>query len=224
MTNGLFPEYQENVQVDKNGKRVVTPAFIPSDTVEKCWKCGRRRTMLVIHCEHCDAPIKEFSGCPRTDGDDVAKHGANCFCPTCRENSNQNGETNMARSESANVEKDFSKSVHPGSRGRGGGRQFLKGEDLPPGGKIISARVDAFREAPRNMQFSQYLLDVTMNGRGYTIGIKNEDDSKLAAVVDALGPKTKSWPGKQIKMYSDVWKSPTGKKLVVRILGKDGRK
>lgn len=233
LTNGLFPETQLDVATDKNGVPYVPPAFIPSDDVQKCWNCDRRRTLLTIHCEHCDAPLQGFAGCPRTLADNVARHGANCFCPDCREqktndtddwltNPKRREEEEMAREKQEHVERDFSKSkaAQSGGNSFGNSRQFLKAKDLPPKGKIISVRVDRFRDAPRNMQYSEFLVDVTMNGRGYTIGIKDEEDQKLANMIAVLGPKTKTWPGKTIKLHNDVWDSPTGKTLVLRVVGK----
>lgn len=122
---------------------------------------------------------------------------------------------------------DFSKRER--SSGGGGGsnsgsferRPFLKGNDLPRDGKKVTAKIDAFRDAPRNMEFSKYLLDVTIAGRKYTIGIKSDDDVKLDRVISMLGPKTKTWPGKSIKLFSDLWQSPQGKVRVVRIEGKN---
>lgn len=99
-------------------------------------------------------------------------------------------------------------------------RDFLKGVHLPADGRKVTATVEGFREAPPNMQFSQYLVDITLGGKPFCIGLKGEDDTKLERLISVLGPKTDRWAGKKIQLHSDVWNSPTGKVKVVRVVGK----
>lgn len=180
--------------------RIAAKEYEPQDGVVTCHACKKRRKLLTMHCEHCDSPLKGF--------------GPVVF--------NRTNETQTQQED--RTMPDFSKQHKSNSKGDDNGgftsRKFLKGTDLPRGGKIVKARVDDFRDAPRNMKYSQYLLDITIGKTQFTIGIKDDNDTKLERAISVLGPKTDRWKGKTLQLHNDIWDSPTGKVSVVRIVGK----
>jgi hypothetical protein len=103
----------------------------------------------------------------------------------------QTGETTMDMS--SHYDKD-------GKSGGGKGykrRDFLKAEHIPAKG--TSAKILDFREAPKSMEFSDFLLDLAIGKKEYTWGLKSKTIT-LNMLIDALGKRTEKWAGKTIKL------------------------
>ena len=76
-------------------------------------------------------------------------------------------------------------------------RPFLKAEHIPAKG--CSARVIELREAPKQMEFSDFLLDLLIGKKEFTWGLRSESVA-LDMLIDTLGAKSEKWAGKTIKL------------------------
>jgi hypothetical protein len=76
-------------------------------------------------------------------------------------------------------------------------RPFMKAADIPAKG--ATAKVIEFRTAPKQMEYSDYLCDVSMGKKEYTLGLRN-DSVLLDMLIDELGTKTEKWVGKSVKL------------------------
>lgn len=175
----------------------VPQAFIPSDGYTTCHNCKHERQMITIHCEHCDAALQGFEGVPRTPSDDVAKHGPDCFCEDC-----VSAASDLQNESEGKEMADFGDSA-PQKSGKGGGKSnssfadFFKGSDLPAKGNV-TAKITGFRE--ESLEYSQYQLDFKIGNKDWTLGLRDESDGRLRALVKVLGGKTQRWIGKSFKM------------------------
>jgi hypothetical protein len=94
-------------------------------------------------------------------------------------------------------------SSHYDKDGKSGGgkgykrRDFLKAIHLPAKG--CTARIIDFREAPKSMEFSDFLLDLAIGKKEYTWGLKSKTIA-LNMLIDTLGKRTEKWTGKSIKL------------------------
>jgi len=74
---------------------------------------------------------------------------------------------------------------------------FLKAEYIPErGGDFI---ILAFRQAPKNMKYSDFLMDVRNGKKEYTVGLSSES-VLLDMLIDALGENSEKWVGKKIHL------------------------
>ena len=74
---------------------------------------------------------------------------------------------------------------------------FLKAADIPAKG--TTARIIGFREAPKSMEYSDFLLDLTIGKKEFTWGLRTKTVS-LNMLIDELGTRTEKWTGKTIKL------------------------
>ena len=74
---------------------------------------------------------------------------------------------------------------------------FLKAKDIPAKG--TSAKIVGFREAPKSMEYSDFLLDITIGKKEFTWGLRSKTVS-LNMLIDELGKRTEKWTGKTIKL------------------------
>jgi hypothetical protein len=87
-----------------------------------------------------------------------------------------------------------------GKKGGGKGykrRDFLKAAHVPKKG--CNAKILEFREAPKSMEYSDFLLDLSIGKKEYTWGLKSKTVT-LNMLIDALGKRTEKWTGKTIKL------------------------
>jgi hypothetical protein len=85
------------------------------------------------------------------------------------------------------------------SGGKGGfkNRPFMKAKDIPAkGGKC---KVIDFRVAPKQMEYSDFLLDVTMGKKEFTIGLRSKS-VLLNMLIDSMGKKTDKWVGRTVTL------------------------
>jgi hypothetical protein len=84
---------------------------------------------------------------------------------------------------------------------KGGGkfkqRPFLKSTDVAAKGS--TAKITDVREAPKQMQYSDILCDLTIGKKEYTWGLKSKSIT-LNMLIDELGKRTEKWIGKTIKL------------------------
>jgi hypothetical protein len=94
-------------------------------------------------------------------------------------------------------------SSHYDKDGKSGGgkgykrRDFLKATHVPAKG--CSARIIDFREAPKSMEYSDFLLDLAIGKKEYTWGLRTKTIT-LNMLIDTLGKRTEKWAGKTIKL------------------------
>lgn len=89
---------------------------------------------------------------------------------------------------------DLSKHKNPeGKNGNGGytRRDFLKADDIPTKGGL-KATVIEFREAPKGMPYSDFLLDIKTSDGEYTVGLRSKS-VLLDMLIEKLGPQTDKW-------------------------------
>jgi len=83
---------------------------------------------------------------------------------------------------------------------KGGGkytrRDFLKASHIPAKGGLKCKVID-FRTAPKQMEFSDFLMDVSAGKKEYTVGIRS-GSVLLDMICEELGTKTERYPGKTI--------------------------
>jgi hypothetical protein len=84
---------------------------------------------------------------------------------------------------------------------KGGGkfkqRPFLKAEHI--GAKGSSAKITDVREAPKQMEYSDLLVDLTIGKKEFTWGLRSKSIT-LNMLIDALGKRTEKWIGKTVKL------------------------
>jgi|SRR6266849_4300302 len=94
-------------------------------------------------------------------------------------------------------------STHYDNDGKAGGgkgykrRDFLKAQHVPKSG--CNAKILEFREAPKSMEYSDFLLDIAIGKNEYTWGLRSKSVT-LNMLIDALGKRTEKWAGKTIKL------------------------
>ena len=76
-------------------------------------------------------------------------------------------------------------------------RPFLKAKDIAAKGS--TAKVIDFREAPKQMEYSDFLMDVSIGKKEYTWGLRSKSVT-LNMLIDELGKRTEKWIGKTIKL------------------------
>lgn len=89
---------------------------------------------------------------------------------------------------------------HDSKNGGGKGykrRPFLKAKDIPSKG--CSARIIDFREAPKAMEYSDFLADIAIGKKEFTWGLRAKSVT-LNMLIDALGKRTEKWIGKTVKL------------------------
>lgn len=74
-------------------------------------------------------------------------------------------------------------------------RPLLKAKDIPAKG--MKCKVIEFRTAPKQMEYSDFLLDVDAGKKEFTIGLRSQS-VLLDMIMDELGTNTDKYPGKQI--------------------------
>lgn len=76
-------------------------------------------------------------------------------------------------------------------------RPFFKAKDIPKNG--CKAKVIEFRVAPKQMEYSDFLCDIAVGAKEFTLGLRSES-VLLDMLIDALGTKTEKWPGKTVQL------------------------
>ena len=76
-------------------------------------------------------------------------------------------------------------------------RPFLKAKDIPEEGGDYT--VLEFRQAPKNMPYSDFLMDVRNGNQEYTVGLRSES-VLLDMLIDQLGTKSENWIGKKVHL------------------------
>ncbi len=74
---------------------------------------------------------------------------------------------------------------------------FIKGSDLPSRG-TVTAKITGFRE--ERLEYSMYQVDFVIGKKAWTLGLRNDQDGRLRALVKVLGGNTDRWKGKTFKM------------------------
>jgi hypothetical protein len=76
-------------------------------------------------------------------------------------------------------------------------RPFLKAKDIPQKGGDYT--ILEFRQAPKNMQYSDFLMDVRNGKQEYTVGLRS-GSVLLDMLIDELGTKSEKWTGKKVHL------------------------
>lgn len=76
-------------------------------------------------------------------------------------------------------------------------RPFLKAEHVAAKGSV--AKIVDFRDAPKQMEYSDFLVDLTIGKKEYTWGLRSKSIT-LNMLIDALGKRTEKWIGKTVKL------------------------
>jgi hypothetical protein len=76
-------------------------------------------------------------------------------------------------------------------------RPFLNSKAIPDKGADYS--ILNFREAPKNMPYSDFLMDVRNGKQEYTVGLRSES-VLLDMLMDQLGTKSEKWIGKKVHL------------------------
>src|SRR4029077_6640539 len=76
-------------------------------------------------------------------------------------------------------------------------RPFLKAKDINAKGS--TAKILDFREAPKVMEYSDFLADVSIGKKEFTWGLRSKSVT-LNMLIDALGKRTEKWVGKSVKL------------------------
>jgi hypothetical protein len=76
-------------------------------------------------------------------------------------------------------------------------RPFLKAENIAKNGS--TCKILDFREAPKQMEYSDFLCDVSIGKKEYTWGLRSKSVT-LNMLMDALGKRTEKWIGKTLKL------------------------
>src|SRR5262245_23743345 len=74
-------------------------------------------------------------------------------------------------------------------------RPFLKPTTIPDKGADYT--ISEFREAPKNMPYSDFLMDVRNGNQEYTVGLRSES-VLLDMLIDQLGTESEKWVGKKV--------------------------
>ena len=84
----------------------------------------------------------------------------------------------------------------PGKSQKFARRPFLKAKDIPARG--MKCKIIDFRTAPKQMEYSDFLLDVANGKKEFTVGLRSQT-VLLDMLMDELGTKTEKWPGKTVR-------------------------
>jgi len=76
-------------------------------------------------------------------------------------------------------------------------RPFLKPKDIPQKGGDYT--ILEFRQAPKNMKYSDFLMDVRNGKKEYTVGLSSES-VLLDMLIDQLGTESEKWTGKKVHL------------------------
>lgn len=76
-------------------------------------------------------------------------------------------------------------------------RPFIKSKDVAANGS--TAKILDFREAPKAMEYSDFLMDITIGKKEFTWGLRSKSVT-LNMLIDELGKRTEKWIGKSIKL------------------------
>ena len=89
---------------------------------------------------------------------------------------------------------------HSGKKGNKGGherRPFLKAADLPKKGNL-TVTIEEVREAPKAMQYSDLLCDLSNGTKKWTWGLRA--GFTLDALIDKFGKNSDKWKGKKLTL------------------------
>lgn len=76
-------------------------------------------------------------------------------------------------------------------------RPFIKSKDVAANGS--TAKIIDFREAPKQMEYSDFLMDIVVGKKEFTWGLRSKSVT-LNMLIDELGKRTEKWVGKTIKL------------------------
>lgn len=110
---------------------------------------------------------------------------------TERDGGDHQGATDMDMS--SHYDKDSKKS------GKFKSRPFLKAKDIPAKG--ATAKIIDFREAPKQFEYSDFLMDVAVGKKEFTWGLRSKSVT-LNMLIEALGKRTEKWIGKTVKLVT----------------------
>lgn len=74
---------------------------------------------------------------------------------------------------------------------------FLKAANIPENGGDYT--IVEFRQAPKNIPYSDFLMDVRNGKQEYTVGLKSES-VLLDMLIDQLGTESEKWTGKKVHL------------------------
>lgn len=122
-------------------------------------------------------------------------------CPHCGR-SVMCGDIHNSVSPITGDDKTMDMSSHYDKEAKSGGgkfkrRPFLKSTDIASNGS--TAKVLDFREAPKQMEYSDFLMDVSIGKKEFTWGLRSKSVT-LNMLVDELGKRTEKWIGKTVKL------------------------
>jgi hypothetical protein len=136
----------------------------------------------------------------------LAPHHPACFCEQCRGvpywqwvSDKVFEQPGYQERKTAREENTMDLKAHRSTKttGKYVQRPFLKAKDIPAKG--CTAKVIEMREAPKQMEYSDFLLDLTIGKKEYTWGLRSQSMS-LDQLIDTLGTKTEKWAGKSVKL------------------------
>jgi hypothetical protein len=76
-------------------------------------------------------------------------------------------------------------------------RPFLKPANIPEKGGDYT--IEDFRQAPKNMPYSDFLMDVRNGKQEYSVGLRS-DSVLLDMLIDQLGTESEKWIGKKVHL------------------------
>jgi len=76
-------------------------------------------------------------------------------------------------------------------------RPFLKAKDIPEKGGDYT--ILDLRQAPKNMPYSDFLMDVRNGKQEHTLGLRSES-VLLDMLIDQLGTKSEKWIGQKVHL------------------------
>lgn len=76
-------------------------------------------------------------------------------------------------------------------------RPFLKATDIAAKGS--TAKILDFREAPKQIEYSDFLCDIVIGKKEFTWGLRSKSVT-LNMLIDSLGKRTEKWTGKTVKL------------------------
>lgn len=150
--------------------------------------------------------------------DDLPTCMAGVYCPDCSTFHGYCNETRALRNEAkrqgfefyresnsiqeAQPQMDLSSQYDKGAKKGGAGgkfkrKPFLKSSDIPVKG--TTAKITDVREAPKQMEYSDLLVDLTIGKKEFTWGLKFKSVT-LNMIIDELGKRTEKWVGKSVKL------------------------
>jgi hypothetical protein len=128
----------------------------------------------------------------------------NVVCSACNKHHGYCSELTAVQSDRQAEGKDMDLGTHYDNESKKGGgkgykrRDFLKAVHIPAKGCV--AKIIDFREAPKSMEYSDFLVDLALPGKKeYTWGLRSKSVT-LNMLIDALGKRTEKWIGKTVKL------------------------